>query len=156
MEEKFALNELDQRWELWGWKWEAGFSSSSLCSQASLLLFPHFSCWASHLSLLLSEPLSLPLLHLCVHLSYTYSHTLSEPLTIAALSFCPFIFFPQPHVVNKCKKLWSDVEKSLVTIKKNKKMLHLPMSERTLFRIFKVSTTKNYKWSRDHWFHQLC
>ena len=107
MEEKFVLNELDQRQGLWGWKWEAGLSSSSLQFQASLLLFPHSSCWASHLSLL-SEPLSLPWLHLCVHLPYTYSHTLSEPLTIAAVSlFSSFDFFFQPHIVNKCKKLWS-------------------------------------------------
>lgn len=99
---------------------EVGPSSSSLSSQAFLLLFLHsLRCALIHLSLL-PTLLSLPFLHLCVPLPYTHPHTPSGPLPIAVL-FLFFHCFLQPHVVNSAKNYKvSDIEKLLVTIKKNK------------------------------------
>lgn len=136
MEEKFVLNELDQRQGLWGWKWEAGLSSSSLQFQASLLLFPHSSCWASHLSLLSDPFLSHDCICVFIYPILTHTHFLSHLLLLLFLFFRPLIFFSSLTLSTSAKSYEaSDVEKSLVTIKKNKRMLHLPMSDRTLVKI---------------------
>ena len=98
---------------------EVGLSSSSLSSQAFLLLFLQSSCWAFHLSLL-PTLLSLPFLHLCVPLPYTHpSHTFWATSYCCSLFVLSFFF--EPHVVNSAKNYKvSDIEKLLVTIKKNK------------------------------------
>lgn len=119
---------------------------------------PHYAprppCFSSHTppdGLLISVSFSLnPFLShycICVFIYFipTHTHFLSHVLLLL-FRFVLSFFSPSLMLSTSAKSYKaSDVEKSLVTIKKNKRMLHLPMSDRTLFRIFKVSTRKDCK-----------
>lgn len=99
MEEKFVLNEVDQRQGLWGRKWEAGLSSSSLQSNEP----PYFS---SHTPLLLSfsfpvSSLNSFLSHDCIcvfiYPMLTPTHTFWATYYCCSFSFESFDFFPASH-----------------------------------------------------------
>ena len=143
MEEKFVLNELDQRQELWGWKWEAALSSSSyapgLPASLPTLLLLGFSSQSPSLW----TPFSLITASACSSTLYLLTHTFWATYYCCSFSFLSFLFFSQPHIVNKCNKWWSKWCRKVFSYNKEKRrMLHLPMSDRTLFRILKYQPGK--------------